>query len=274
MKKNSYKTLIKYKSNLNTLRELMPDKNIEEIDNKDIEWLDDQLQKKYVQSTVARFHVYIQKSIKKTINDEIILRNPYSKLELDKSRGKPKDILLTFDEIKKIEDLINLTALHVLVGDRFLYSCYTGLRISDNIALRKDVITDGKDGLIVRIHDIKGEGHTLIHPLRLLFDGKPEIIARKWMSRHDGDTLFPVQNPDMVNLALSLIMDTAEITKKVTFHVSRHTCATMLAEKTQNPFLMLQIMGWSDVRIAMNYIHNSEESTKRQLQVLEGRWGL
>lgn len=161
MKKNSYKTLIKYKSNLNTLRELMPDKNIEEIDNKDIEWLDDQLQKKYVQSTVARFHVYIQKSIKKTINDEIILRNPYSKLELDKSRGKPKDILLTFDEIKKIEDLINLTELHVLVRDRFLYSCYTGLRISDNIALRKDVITDGKDGLIVRIHDIKGEGHTL-----------------------------------------------------------------------------------------------------------------
>lgn len=154
---------------------------------------------------------------------------------MDKSRGKPKDILLAFKEIKKIEDLINLTALHVLVRDRFLYSCYTGLRISDNIALRKDVITDGKDGLIVRIHDIKGEEHTLIHPLRLLFDGKPEIVARKW--------------------------------------ISRHTCATMLAEITQNPFLMLQIMGWYDVRIAMNYIHNSEKSTKRQLQVLEGKWG-
>ncbi len=32
-------------------------------------------------------------------------------------------------------------------------------------------------------------------------------------------------------------------------------------------------MGWYDVRIAMNYIHNSEKSTKRQLQVLEGKWG-
>lgn len=271
-KKISYKTLVKYKSNLNVLKELIPDKDIEDITSKDIEVLDLKLREKYVQSTVSRFHVYIQKYIKKAISDEIIERNPYNKVDLDKSRGKPKDTLLTFKEIQTIEQLKNLTDSQKIVRDRFLYSCYTGLRISDNLALRKDMITDGANGLTVRIHTIKGEGHSLIHPLKLLFDGKPEKIAREWLSKYEGETLFPAQNPDYINLILETIADAAGIKKKITFHVSRHTCATMLAEITQNPFLMLQIMGWSDLKIAMNYIHNSEESTNRQLQVFEGKW--
>jgi integrase len=271
-KKLDYKTLIKYNSNAKVLRELMADKAISEINSRDIEDLDKKLCERYARSTAARYHVFLQKYFKKALRDELIIRNPYDKAVVDKNRGESKKVFLTFKEVQAIEQLTVMTDVQKLVRDRFLYSCYTGLRISDNLALRKDMITGSESGLVARIHTIKGAGHSLIHPLYLLFDGKPEKIARLWMDLHAGDTLFPVQSRDYINLVLDLIADAAKIKKKLTFHVARHTCATMLAEITQNPFLMLQIMGWSDMRIAMNYIHSSEESAKRQLQVFEGKW--
>ena len=131
---------------------------------------------------------------------------------------------------------------------------------------------DTPDGLIVDLHTIKGYGHDLIHPLRMMFDGKPEAIARRWMNAHNEATLFPRQSDTTINDTLVIITGIMELNKHVTFHTARHTCATALAEITQNPFLMMNLMGWSDVRVAMNYIHASKEATKRQLKTFAGKW--
>jgi integrase len=105
-----------------------------------------------------------------------------------------------------------------------------------------------------------------------MFDGKPERIAQKWIDKSPGPYVFPVQSDTLIGSNLRTIAAVCKVDKRVTFHTARHTCATMLAEVTQNPFLMLNIMGWTDVRIAMNYIHRSFESTARQLKVYKDNW--
>ena len=139
------------------------------------------------------------------------------------------------------------------------------------MALTKDKITRTTAGLNVDLHTIKGYGADLIHPLALLFDGRAERIALKYIDS-PGDYLFPRQKADIINQVLPVLMDMAEITKTVTFHTARHTCASNMAEITQNPFLLMNIMGWKDIRIAMNYVHSSPEATRRQLEVYAGKW--
>lgn len=274
-KKLDYKTVVKYTSNIEIVRELLPDKPLNSITAEDVKGFDARLRAKFATSTTARINVFVQKYLKRAISDGLINLNPYNRAFVDTSRGEGKRLFLTMDELRLLEGFKSSNKTYLLVRDRFLYSCYTGLRISDNmISLRKDIISDTPDGLIVDLHTIKGYGHDLIHPLRMMFDGKPEIIARRWIGAHDEDTLFPHQSDQHINDILKIITGILEIKKNVTFHTARHTCATMLAEITQNPFLMMNLMGWSDVRVAMNYIHASKEATKRQLKVFSGKWNL
>jgi integrase len=197
--------------------------------------------------------------------------NPYLKAKTDKFRGHSKQVFLTPDEIVMFEGFDTENKTLEVVRDRFLYSVYTGLRISDNMALKKSMLTATPDGFVVALHTLKGYGHDLIHPLWLLFDGKPDVIAKKYINT-PGECLFPAQSDQTINDGLKIITGILQLKKPVTFHVARHTCATMLAEVTQNPFLMLRLMGWTDVKIAMKYVHGSRESTRRQLDVFKGKW--
>ena len=264
-------TFKKYKSNAGILARLMPDKPVCLITTADVETLDKNLRANYAESTVARFNVFVQEYIKKAIKKNLIRENPYIRAELNTNRGEGKKTFLTMTELDRIEKLKHLTDYQQTVRDRFLYSCYTGLRISDNLALTKDKITRTTAGLNVDLHTIKGYGADLIHPLALLFDGRAERIALKYIDS-PGDYLFPRQKADIINQVLPVLMDMAEITKTVTFHTARHTCASNMAEITQNPFLLMNIMGWKDIRIAMNYVHSSPEATRRQLEVYAGKW--
>lgn len=266
------KTVMKYKSNIAHISGVLPSVAVSDISESDISKLDAYFRKEFAQSTTARMHVFVQKYIKIAIKKRLLTFNPYDNVKLNMDRGDAKIAYLTLAELSKLEELKNLPKNHQMVLDRFLYSCYTGLRISDNLALRKDCFTDTKDGYVVDLRTIKGYGHDLIHPIGLMFEGKPDKIARRWINAHDGDTLFPIVSTTYISEVLKVLAETAKITKHLNFHVSRHTCASLLADISQNPFLIKNILGHTDIKTSMIYIHASPESTKKQLRILDGKW--
>ena len=265
-------TIQKYKRNIDIMCNLLPDMDIKRISPEHVVKFDAALRAQFSNSTVARINVFINKYLKRAVKQGKIKFNPYDRVSINTDRGKSEAEHLSIDEIKAIEAMVCINPSLELTRDRFLYSCYTGLRISDNRALLKSMVTHTDAGLVVQLHTIKGYGHDLVHPLRLMFDGKPERIAQKWIDKSPGPYVFPVQSDTLIGSNLRTIAAVCKVDKRVTFHTARHTCATMLAEVTQNPFLMLNIMGWTDVRIAMNYIHRSFESTARQLKVYKDNW--
>jgi integrase len=54
--------------------------------------------------------------------------------------------------------------------------------------------------------------------------------------------------------------------------MARHTCGTMLADISANPYLIMDIMGHADIKTSMIYIHRSSERVKKQLQSLQWKW--
>ncbi len=266
------KTVVKYRTNIEIVRSALPNVSVDKISEADILKLDKCFRDSYAQSTVARMHVFVQKYVKLAIKSKVLRDNPYDQLKLDMYRGDSKTTMHTMAELQALEALKNLPFNHAMVRDRYLYSCYTGLRVSDNLALLKTNFTDTPEGYVVGLHTIKGYGADLCHPIGLMFDGKPDAIARRWMNCHDEKTLFPKVSNTYISNVLTLLGEMAKIDKHLTFHVARHTCASLLADISQNPYLIQNILGHSDIKTSMAYIHASPESTKKQLRLLDGNW--
>ena len=52
------------------------------------------------------------------------------------------------------------------------------------------------------------------------------------------------------------------------FHDLRHTCATRLGDRGASALEIAQIMGWSDIRMAMRYAHATGDGIRRAMQLL------
>lgn len=127
---------------------------------------------------------------------------------------------MTDEELKKLGEQYDV------LRDRFLFSCYTGLRDSDSLALRKCDIVRDNWGLTMQLTTIKTYQRVIL-PLYLLFDKKPERIALKYLSKDSSDEhLFPCTSKASVNYKLKRLFKLAGIPETCSFHCGRHTCAS------------------------------------------------
>ncbi|MDR2406648.1 MAG: site-specific integrase [Bacteroidales bacterium] len=229
----------------------------------------------YEQTTIGKLHVVMKKFIKLAEQQGFLdmKKNPYLNYKIN--MGQSERVNLEPAELKALESLdrtIMPTNLSEIL-DRFLYSCWTGIRIGDSILLAKDKIKNTTDGLVVEFTTEKGKGVRIVHHLRHLFDGKPEKIVQKYLDLYPNiDTVFPKISEQEINRSLKTLAYMAGIKKNLTFHMARHTCGTALADLAANPYLIMDILGHGDIKTSMIYIHRSAERIKRQLQAIMWNW--
>jgi site-specific recombinase XerD len=276
LKRISKKTAIKYKSNLGVFKKAIgEDINFSNINESLINKLDLYFSQGYEQTTIGKFHNTMKKFIKIAEHKGFldVKKNPYLNYKIN--RGQSERVNLEPEELLRLEKLdrqiIPVKLSEVL--DRFLYSCWTGIRIGDNILLAKDKIKKTTDGLVVEFTTEKGKGVRITHHLHHLFDGKPEKIIQKYFDLYPNiDTVFPKISEQEINRSLKTLAYMAGIKKNLTFHMARHTCGTALADLTANPYLIMDILGHNDIKTSMIYIHRSAERIKRQLQNIKWGW--
>ena len=182
---------------------------------------------------------------------------------------KPKKAL-SESELARLESLdrTKLTEAEKLTLDKFLFSVYTGLRVSDNNAMRKSDLSQTEEGLVLSVTTIKTNTRVTL-PLRDLFGGKPEQIAKQYMKRKGADTLFPYIGREAITNSLESLHKLADVSFHMTFHTSRHTCATLLAAKCGDPYIIKDVLGHSDISIGMRYIHSCADTLRRQLSAVK-----
>ncbi|MGV0931583.1 tyrosine-type recombinase/integrase [Empedobacter brevis] len=200
---------------------------------------------------------YLNLAINKSIHDAN--EYPFPKLKLKQTDGKRE--FLTPVEVSKIEDLFFDNPTHhgiEKIRDMFLFSCYTGLRISDIVKVcDKDIEDiDGQKWLSVemeksKIAGEKGTARTIRLPLSKLFNGKPLEILEKYKS--DNKFYFDDFTNQHVNRILKKIAIQAEITKNVSFHVARHTNATLLVAKGADIYVLSKLLGHKKVETTQIY---------------------
>ncbi|MDR0566667.1 MAG: site-specific integrase [Prevotellaceae bacterium] len=141
-KKIDKKSHVKYTSNLELLKKITGnDLLFSQVNEALVKKIDIYLHTNgYEQSTIGRFHVTVKKFTAAALKKEYLKKDPYADFTID--RGESERTNLEPSELAALESLDRslMSPELVQVLDRFLFSCYTGLRIGDSISLKKEVV--------------------------------------------------------------------------------------------------------------------------------------
>jgi integrase len=134
----------------------------------------------------------------------------------------------------------------------FIFSCFTGLRISDIGVITWNNIHD--DVLIFIPTKTKNNNRFTRVPLlerdkKLLPEYKPNQPIFETFS-------FPVSNRYLKDIAA---IEEVDIKKKITYHTSRHTFGSLFAEGG-NIQALQEMMGHGSITTTMGYVHSSTKS--------------
>lgn len=182
--------------------------------------------------------------------------NPYDDFKL--ARGKSKYGSLTEEELETIEnfdfsDVENGYSLEV-TRDMFLFACYTGLRSSDVLNLSKEHI--------LKKH-IKIEMQKTKEIVEVPLTSKSRAILNKYSG--DRKKIFPRRTNQCLNRHLKTIADLCKIEQTITFHLGRHSCATIMASAGVNLFIIMKILGHKDIKTTQIYVNPNLNTLAEQM---------
>lgn len=143
------------------------------------------------------------------------------------------------------------------VSDAFLFCCYTGLRYSDVVQLKWRDIVGGV--IVINMHKT---GEPLRVPLcaaalRLL---PPQTDGR--------ELVFGLPSYKVIRNALAAWGAAAGLQKKVTYHVSRHTFATLALAGGAGLYTVSKLLGHTTVSTTQIYAHLLDDERKRAVDAL------
>lgn len=222
-------------------------------------------------SHVSAFHYSMRKHLRKAKKEGLIGSNPYDYFNVVAYPNGVRQTL-TSDQFKMIEDIDRNTLaenkIHEYILDMFLFSCYTGLRYSDVSTLKKEHIRKDAHGFVVHKKTQK-TGIEVTLPLYSLFNGKPQSIMEKYIHDEDRELIFPKVSTRIIAKNLHRIEKLLNIPIPLTFHVGRHTCASQLAERVDNPFVIMSVLGHGKIDTSMRYIHTSHKTAEKKLETVK-----
>lgn len=206
--------------------------------------------KKTLGSTTCRiFMNRLAAALNMAVREGLIDNNPFKLLDA-KEKPQKKSAMREFLTIEELRTLIATPCRYEIVKKAFLFSCFTGLRYSDMMALKWNEIHKAADGktLYIEHEQVKTKNMVTI-PL--------SNEALKWMPRKSkGDERVFHQlriTSTTVEVVLGEWMQEAGIQKHITYHCSRHTAATLLLTLGVDLYTVSKILGHRSIRMTEVY---------------------
>lgn len=170
---------------------------------------------------------FIRTILNAAVAQEIILKNPVNPLKIRYVQGERE--FLTQEEVNKIVRLANEEGVARKCAQWFLFQCYTGLSFSDLQQL--DVAKVLAEGRIVMQR--KKTKNQLSIPL--LPEAKQILIDAPALNLTN----------QQYNMGLKILGVLAEIRKKISSHLARHTFGIRLAELKISKEVAMKLLGHS-----------------------------
>ncbi len=198
-------------------------------------------------NSVVSYYGTLRTAINRAYKEGIITVNPTKEFDFaSKVRQEPsRREYLTIDELKT---LINTECRHEIVKRAFLFSCLCGLRVSDIRKLRWCDLQRSGERVRIEITMQKTK-----EPLYLPISDE----ALKWLPErgeaNDSDFIFPLTHEGTVNDTLQHWAKVAGITKHISFHVARHTHATMMLTLGADLYTVSKLLGHKNIATTQIY---------------------
>lgn len=172
--------------------------------------------------------------------------NPFDRLTLSEKPSK-SDSQRQFLSVAELKRLGKTSCRSDIVKRAFMFSCYTGLRISDIREIGyENIINSGNQKMLSLI--MKKTGKPIYIPL--------SKMALYWLPNEQRETGKIFVSLPCLSTVNSIIKDwckKADITKHITYHTSRHTFGTLMITAGVDLYVTSRLMGHSDVRITQIY---------------------
>ena len=199
------------------------------------------------------------------MQDGYLQNNPMKMLSRHE-RPKPPESDREYLTIEEVRQLVKTPCVKPVIKQAFLFTCFSGLRFSDVRALRwGDIQTDNEGKKVIRYTQQK--------------TGKNEFLqvsdeALKYLPDRsgamDGDVIFNLPQNGYTNQALAGWVLAAGIQKRVTFHVGRHTNATLLLSLGVPIETVSKLLGHSDIKTTQIYAKVIDKNKREAVSKLDG----
>ena len=233
-----------YKSTLMYLKEFTGGQvSISAIDEDWLERFKKFLTNKLSQNTAATYFSTIKTVFRQAVRDKIIIDNPANNVTNVKKQ-ESKRAYLTIEEIEK---LAKTECSRADLKRAFLFSCFTGLRYGDVVRLKWEDIKNDRIDIIQQ--KTKGVEYLPLNETskNLLKTEKGNIIPLPT------NYVFSIPKKVHTNVILKVWGKNAGIKKHLTYHVSRHTFATMSLTLGVDLYTVSKLLGHKQISATQVY---------------------
>lgn len=208
------------------------------IDRRMCEKYADHLKKKYKDITAKTIFTKFRSCLLQAVRHGIIAVNPAAGITIAAADSDRQ--YLTLDELR----LMMATPIcQTGIKNAFLFSCWTGLRLSDIQALKPDQIRDG----FLYYTQIKTGGVERIK----LSDNALAILASHQPGKQ---RLFEMySDKSYISRVVAGWAVLAGINKHITFHCARHTFATLCLTYDIDLYTVSKLLGHRDIKTTQIY---------------------
>src|SRR5579883_290237 len=203
-------------------------------------------------------NVYLHKinaALNRAVKDGIILANPCERIDIVKTKPTER----TFLTLEEVQRLANTPTKHTEIKRAFLFSCFTGLRLSDVKRLtRREIVGDQ-----LQFRQKKTGGFEYLP----LTTSALQLIEP--LPASDEETLFKLPKSEGgLWTHLQVWVTRAGITKHVSFHVARHTFATLALTHMKDLYMVSKLLGHKDIKHTQIYAKIVDDRKREAVSLL------
>lgn len=217
----------------------------------------------YKTNTITKHLKVFRRYVNTAASEEMLVGNPFDHLTMHYERSHKE--FLTENEVclllHKVSTLTNSYEYEAVRA--FLFSCYTGLRYSDvqRVTLRHVHTDDGVTWLTMRMQKTS---YDVRIPVSELFGGAALLLLNRELG--DDDRQFPVPDGCVANNNIRRVLRRFGITKHISFHCARVTCASLMLEKNIPLTTIQHILGHASVNTTEVYAKMNETTILKSIR--------
>lgn len=210
------------------------------------------------QTTIFNYHKVIHQYATRAWHFGIIDVDPYNLVKLDHGTYNERTPL-TEEEVKRIIELTGMNYQMTMARDLFIFACYTGLAYIDTQTfVYEESVVEHNGMLFIDKHREK----TNIRFYTPILQPALEVLERY-------NNKVPHLSNQKLNGYLKIIGEMAKIKKNVTFHVARHTFATIALAHDVPMENVSRMLGHTNTRTTAIYAKILDSTVQRHAEELD-----
>ena len=209
----------------------------------------------------------LNSALNKAVRDGIIKANPFKSISSKEKFQKPETMreYLTLEELQRA---MPVPCFRDDVKKAFMFSCFTGLRLSDVRSLTWSEISLGTDGKTKFVRTRMQKTQSLINlPL------SQEALSCLRETETPNEPIFNLPSVSNIELNLSKWLQDAGITKHITFHCARHTFATMMLTLGADIYTTSKLLGHANVNTTQIYAKIVDQKKVETINLMDNFFG-